>query len=391
MLPVETDTEPAVPVSGAGLSSRATTAVAELLRDVRGQTTDPRPTETHLDEAIRWLYRSQDVTGVGGSASNYNLVFGWGEAYPETSGYIIPTLYDYGYRRNSSVARDRAERMARWLLEIQLDSGGFPAGDAPEKNTEPSVFNTGQILLGLARADLESDDDRFLEAARVAGHWLVEVQNGAGYWDRFDYHDTVHSYTSRVAWPLLVVAERTREPELRDAARANLSWVLDQQRENGWFEQCGFDDGEDPYLHTLAYTVRGLFEGGRLLGEDRYVEAATRTADHLLRLQNERGILHGQFDAAFRSPNFYCLTGNAQMAIVWYRLYELTGESRYQDAAVQTVEFLKTHHRLDGPPQVRGGLKGSAPIWGPYMYLRYPNWSTKFFADALLFSDRHDP
>ncbi len=31
-----------------------------------------------------------------------------------------------------------------------------------------------------------------------------------------------------------------------------------------------------------------------------------------------------------------------------------------------------------------GGIKGSLPIYGRYAPLQYPNWATKFFADALL-------
>jgi hypothetical protein len=33
---------------------------------------------------------------------------------------------------------------------------------------------------------------------------------------------------------------------------------------------------------------------------------------------------------------------------------------------------------------VRGGIAGSAPIWGDYSRFEYPNWAAKFFADALM-------
>jgi hypothetical protein len=38
---------------------------------------------------------------------------------------------------------------------------------------------------------------------------------------------------------------------------------------------------------------------------------------------------------------------------------------------------------------VRGGIAGSAPIWGDYSRFEYPNWAAKFFADALMM-DLHD-
>ena len=136
-----------------GPFARARILSTELLHDVRGDLTDPRGTADHVRAAVQWLYRSQDVTGGGGSASNYNLVLGWGGPYPETSGYIVPTLYDYASRWGDGEAYRRAERMAEWLLETQLPNGGFPAGDEPP-STEPSVFNTGQILLGLVPVEV---------------------------------------------------------------------------------------------------------------------------------------------------------------------------------------------------------------------------------------------
>jgi len=369
------------------LRTRIGTFLSDVGRDLAGRTTTPRTNRRHLEEAVRWLYRSQDATETGGSAATYNLVLGWGGPYPETTGYIVPTLYDYADWADSATARDRAEAMADWLLTTQLEDGGFPAGEDPGSDPDPSIFNTGQIIFGLLRAHEETGDDRFVEAARRAGEWLVSVQHDGGYWDRYDYRDTVHSYSSRVAWALLETHEATGVESFRGAARDNLRWVVDQQRENGWFERCGFDRDADPFLHTIAYTVRGLLEGALLLRDETLLERARRSADALLDLQARSGILTGQYDEQFEGPDFYCLTGNAQMAIVWYRLFEETGESSYRRVADETVEFLKRHHRMDGSPDVRGGLKGSTPVWQRYMYLRYPNWAAKFLADALLLAE----
>lgn len=361
---------------------------SELLRDLRGRETTPGTNAEHLRAAVEWLGRSQHVTDTGGSASAYNLVLGWGGPYPETTGYIVPTLYDYAAATGDETARESAERMAEWLLTTQFEDGSFPAGDSPETETEPSVFNTGQILFGLARAYEETGDGRYREAVRRAADWLVVVQHEAGYWDQFDYHDTVHSYSSRVGWALVRASEVTGETRYREAASANLHWVARQAREDGWFDHCGFEPGDDPFLHTLAYTIRGLLEGGLGLGDDELVAVATRAADSFLVRQRRDGVLRGQYDESMRPRGYYCLTGNAQMAVVWYRLYEETGEAKYREAADETVAFLKTRQRMDGPAVVRGGLRGSDPVWGRYMYLRYPNWATKFLADALLLAER---
>ena len=32
---------------------------------------------------------------------------------------------------------------------------------------------------------------------------------------------------------------------------------------------------------------------------------------------------------------------------------------------------------------IRGGIKGSQPVWGRYAPMSFPNWATKFFVDAM--------
>ncbi|WP_128476572.1 prenyltransferase/squalene oxidase repeat-containing protein [Halorussus pelagicus] len=356
----------------------------ETIRDVRGIETTPRTDSEHLRLTMEWLYRTQDVTDCGGSTAGYNLVFGWSGPYPETTGYVVPTLYDYGEATDAMEARNRANRMASWLTTLQLDSGGFPAGVDPGPDPEPSVFNTGQIILGLVRAYHETGEERYREAARRASEWLVNVQHENGYWDRYDYRDEIHAYCSRVAWALLEVHDVTGASAFRDAAVDHLSWVVSQQRSNGWFDHCGFSPDETPFLHTIAYTIRGLLEGGALLDDEAFVSAARIAAEKLRTIQRQRGPLTGAYDSDWSGASYYCLTGNAQMAVVWSRLSELWGDDAYASAATEAVRFLKTKHRMDGPDEVRGGMKGSHPVWGPYMRLRYPNWAAKFFADALL-------
>src|SRR6187200_1373607 len=58
---------------------------------------DPGSRRT-IEEGLGWLARAQDCSASqdGGVARNYSLVSGWAPSYPETTGYIIPTLLAYG-------------------------------------------------------------------------------------------------------------------------------------------------------------------------------------------------------------------------------------------------------------------------------------------------------
>ncbi|MCY4732426.1 hypothetical protein KY092_17900 [Natronomonas gomsonensis] len=355
-------------------------------RDLLGNRTEPRSDKEHIEATVRWLFRSQDVTDSNGSAANYSLLTGWSGPYPETTGYIIPTLYDYAAYAESSEARQRAEKMARWLLELQLDEGAFPEGVDPGPEANPSVFNTGQILLGLIRAYRETSDVAFRRAASSAADWLTSVQHKNGYWDKYDYRGERHVYCSRVAWALIEASQIISKERYRSAAKAHLDWVLSQQAENGWFKHAGFSPREIPYLHTIAYTIRGLLESGLLLGIDRYIDAAERTSDILNEAWKSDGSLKATYDEAWESSSYRCLTGEAQMVIVWSRLSSIEQHQRYMRSIKTTIEDLKKFQIIDSSsPDLNGGIKGSHPVWQRYMWFRYPNWAAKFFVDALLY------
>jgi hypothetical protein len=344
----------------------------------------PRSDEQHLAGALRWLCRSQDVTGNGGSASCYNLVLGWGDAYPETTGYIVPTLLRYGNQREEPSLVNRAIQMADWLLEIQRSDGAFPEGTG--ESGEPSVFNTGQIIFGLVAAYRETGDDRYRRSAIRACDWLVEQQSPEGYWERHTYKNNVHTYSTRVAWALLEGEQIAQDgrTRYREAAESNFRWAMGRQRANGWFDGAGFGDGSRAFLHTIAYTIRGLLEGGIGLRDRDIVNAARRSADRLLAMQQRDGILRGSFDDSWDDTWYYCLTGNAQMALVWSILHRQTGHDEYRAAARDSVQFLKRKQVLGGPAAIDGALPGSSPVYGRYMFLRYPNWGVKFFSDAVM-------
>ena len=78
-----------------------------------------------------------------------------------------------------------AERATRWLLSLQMPTGAFPGGlhgKMGAKESQPSVFNSGQILHGLVRAHAETNRAEILQAVVAAGDWLVKMQQADGSW-----------------------------------------------------------------------------------------------------------------------------------------------------------------------------------------------------------------
>jgi uncharacterized protein YyaL (SSP411 family) len=340
-----------------------------------------------MEGAAQWLARAQDATLDDGVAALYSLREGWDRSYPETTGYIIPTFIGYSHLSEQPIWRERAERMADWLLTTQLSDGGFPCRTDLET---PLVFDTGQVILGLVGAFRELGTPAYLEGAKRGARWLTSVQEPTGVWLSHSYGGFGHAYHTRVAWALLEVYAESGEGELLSAARKQLSWAMAQQLDNGWFRSNAFTVNGTPSLHTIAYAARGLLEAGVILGEPRYLWAARKTADALLSGQGRAGALRGEYDSEWRSTaGWSCLTGNAQTAIIWLKLYALDGDEAYLTAARQAIAFLKVTQNLRaGDGGVRGGIKGSHPLSGGYAPYTYPNWATKFFLDALMLEAR---
>src|SRR5207244_4170744 len=144
--------------------------------------------EPHLVAAIEWLRRAQDATPDGGLSRGYSLVRhshygrrGWQPCYPETTGYIIPTLYAAARRLGRAELAVRAERAAQWEIEIQLPTGAVRGGAIGERES-PAVFNTGQVLLGWLTAFDETGQGSFADAARRAARYLVATLDPDGHW-----------------------------------------------------------------------------------------------------------------------------------------------------------------------------------------------------------------
>jgi hypothetical protein len=159
-------------------------------------------------------------------------------------------------------------------------------------------------------------------------------------------------------------------------------------RPSGWIDGINLRD-HATYLHFIAYAIQGALETGVLLRRKDAVDTVARSASVLLRKFETNKFLPGAYEADFKAGHrFTCLTGNAQMSCIWLRLFELTHDLRYLNAALKMNEMLKFLIPPRGPAGIIGGVSGSYPIWGRYQPLRFISWGGKFFADALLLEQR---
>jgi aminoglycoside N3'-acetyltransferase len=368
------------------------TARARRRRDQTLPALDPGADQV-IDAAVTWLSNAQrhSRSHDGGMARDWSYRHGWSPSYPETTGYIVPTLLEPEIRKRRPEAEAVALTAARWLVSIQLDSGGFRGGVVGGNAAAAVTFNTGQILMGLAaaRRALPSVQAReFEEPLRKAADWLVAAQDDDGAWRKSLTSFAMpgpKAYETHTAWGLLEAARVTGESRYANAALRQVDWALGLQQQNGWFDRCCLSDRAHPLTHTLAYTVRGVLEAWRYSGEERYLRAALRTAEVMASCVDANGMLAGRFGSDWsRAVPWSCLTGSSQMAICWGILADATGDAKLADAMHRVNQFVRRTVTLQGAPGEVGGIAGSFPIDGAYGKWEFLNWAAKFTIDAQL-------
>ncbi len=366
---------------------------ADVCKRERWVSAAPRSSEpTELAQrALNWICHAQDEVGSGGVGSYY--FSGWTAGYPEVTGYIIPTMWDYAYRLRREDLAQRARRMADWELSLQLECGGWE-GRMEGDGLPPTVFNSGQVIRGLVRAYKETEEPAYLKAAVRGALWIVANQESDGSWSASNHLGLKRVYDTYVAAPLAQLSIFTGDERFAQAARRNCEFALTQQHSNGWFALCDNTPfyNHAPITHTICYTADGLLETGELLNEPRYIDAAALPAQALAAYARRSGYLPGRFDQRWiPQTHWSCLTGAAQLGLLLLRLHRHTADPDSLDTASKLVDFLAHVQRLASVGRDRAGaIPGSYPIWGLYATFRYPCWATKYFLDLLLAIQSHD-
>ncbi len=373
--------------------------VEDVLHDVSGRKHPVHSNIEHIQASLSWLKRAQDVCDDGGAAAWYSLISGWAHSYVETTGYIINTFLDCAEFFDESELKDRAIKMGEFLLEMQYPSGGFRTHAlSKRKDSYPTIFDTGQDLLGLTSLYKVTHRSDFKDACIKAANFLCDVQEPDGNWLQHSFRNQAHTYHTRVAWGLLKVAEISDESRFVKHARLHLDWAAKNQRENGWFTQNELQAPDYPYplTHTISYAIEGFLESGILLQDEKFCRVARRGAEPVLRYYLAHHFLPASFTSDWTSPNNYsCVTGSAQLAHVWLQLGKYYADEAFFRGAKELIASIKTQQNLQTSDVNRyGGMKGSAPIYGDlfslsgYCRLAYPNWAAKFWVDALLLDEK---
>jgi ubiquinone/menaquinone biosynthesis C-methylase UbiE len=303
--------------------------VSRIRRDI-GRAFDARPEPTAA-RALAWIRANHLPTGGIRVESRHP------RAYPEVTGYLIPTLLEYG-------ERDLAIELTNWLLCIQRSDGSFADPDTGRS----FVFDTGQALRGLLAAiGVVDGADR---AARRAAEYLCASSLQAGGFSRSyggtNCPEAVHLY---VLPPLMEAATRLGCQQFRALANQCLEHYL----------RAGDSLRIDDLTHFLCYELEALIDLGR-------TDLARPVLNDLSRLQAADGSVRGTGGATW-----ICTPGLAQLAICWYKCGMI-------DAADRAMTWLDAHQERDG------GFLGSYGAGASYKQDVEISWAAKFVLDAHL-------
>lgn len=280
--------------------------------------------------ALAWLRANELPSGgIRVSADSPN-------AYPEITGYLIPTLHEYGEHA-------MARRFAHWLAGVQSPEGWF--GD-PDLGVA-RVFDSAQVLRGLLQQG--SRDTQALSAAKRCAQWLVGrmLENGR--------RGFANNYEGQIPETVLLYALAP----IQQAAKIF--------GEPGWLDQVGSciehylarDDflKRETLTHFLGYELDALFELG-------LAERTTKTLEWLAASLSQDGMLPARAGAAWA-----CMPGQAQIALCWLK----AGMFEPAKAALGWMERQQT---------ASGGFEGSVGPGADYFPGREISWSVKFYLDA---------
>lgn len=347
-------------------------------------------TKKCIDKGIQWILFHQSLQPDNGVTGM--VTFSAGKliietSYPEVTGYIIPTLFDYASIFRSEPVFDSAVKAANFELPLQHHSGYFP-GCLVGKATGPSVFNSAQIVHGLVRAYKETGDSKFIESAIKACRWICDVQEEDGSWGKFNFSGMKRTYDTKVCEALLETDNVLRSNDFLNSVNGNLDFVLRNQKNNGWFSNCdnSYERNDAPLTHTIGYTTQGLLICYSLTHREDLLQAATKTLKALLhRFEASKRMLSGRFLSSWKGAvTSSCVTGNAQIALCWMDIYRITSDSRYLNAALKMTELLKQIQYDCKYKEIDGALPCSYPIWGDYIPYSVNSWGVKYFIDSLI-------
>ncbi len=288
------------------------------------------------EKSIQWILNHMTKEG-GVSYSSLNLI-----PYPEVTGYIVPTLIEYGYKKEAKI-------IVKWLLSIQQEDGGYCG---PSGTKQEYVFDTAQILRGL---NCFADD-------KEIGHEICKsIEKACAYLQSQMIDDGRQGYVIQypnmpdTPEPILLYTL----PPMKEAAEILEDHKLAQKVENClqyYLKHPALFDLKK-ITHFVVYMIEALIDLGKK-------EETIDVLNYFKNIIEQKGYVEAK-----KGVEWICTPGIAQLAICWYKL----GDSHTADIAIKWME------NIQNPT---GGFYGSYGLGAEYLENQEIAWAVKFYLDA---------
>ena len=289
------------------------------------------PGAVPAERACNWILENQQKNG------GVSVFCGSAHEYPEVTGYIIPTMLEYGFR-------DEALAMTRYLASVANPDGSFTAAGSDRVY----LFDTAQALRGLNA--IRKITDEYTELQEKAAEYLFAV---------LDRHDGIFpkSYEDDPVVPETIMLFAL--PPMLEYAR-----MVGSDEKTALVHRAAKQYLKSPEVlslqsltHFLAYQIDGLIDLG-------YVDEVQPVIRSLLASQRENGSIPG-----YAGVEWVCITGCSQIAICLYKLGMPAPADRLMSWVEQNME-------------PSGGFLGSVGPGAEYYWDRELSWAVKFYLDA---------
>ncbi|WP_344820982.1 hypothetical protein [Aquimarina gracilis] len=326
--------------------------------------------EVSLNQAIQ--HTSEAMLDENGMAKgDYHIITGEWKAYEAAwhTGQAIYGLLEAYQVTGNQKAHDEAIRAGKWWVGLQFPKGHNLEGylNAKHGNKLGDLINTTTIADGTPGLFNLSDitkDKTYADVATNAGAWIldhlyipeerlsyniVDGKTGEIWKDRspHEQHQNLPFNIKHVArpnaegylWKDMYV--HTGEERYKDAFLEICDKLIDDQSKNGWWMDFEPNDPTTGKVHGRfnTWNAEALIEAYTLTKEQKYLDAALKTAKALAKVQDKTGViwyssyLNGNHDK--RSP---CGSAASFAGILWLQLYEF-GITDFEENIKRALNF----------------------------------------------------
>lgn len=339
--------------------------------------------EYYIRQSLFWFKHSRLASGE--YASKYSMLYNrYFPASPETEASWISTLIQINKRYPDlykKIMADHVEvNLADHVLSIQRPDGTFPVSFEDLYNQPPGIFVNGRIISGLSSYYDLTKDEKVLQAILKCAEWLLQMQMNHGQWRHYTFQAPL--VNTMTAFALIQVGKLINENKFIEAGKKNIKYTLSLQMKNGYFTDQ-VNKKTNHYTDALAFTLMGIVLASDELN-DSLVEESVNGYTSILSLLKNDGYLPGEIDDDLHANvNYCCLSGNCLLSSVGFRLYKITGEELFKVTANKLLQYVKDKQLHSRFHYLSGGITGSWPISGQYNTYEIHSSGVKHFIDAL--------